>query len=245
MCVCVHVCVHVFVHVCVHVCVCLFVYVCVFVCVCVCVCKREIESEFVRLRVSLSLCLCLFLAFSLSLSLSFASTHILLRALPLSLRGSSSLYSVQWPFSVSFSLSFRKCVCMYGNVCLWKSVSGIEKSRLTRPLLEDITDTLACTLAGYIYWHANVVRYKCSLAQLTCCSALQCSAVYCSVLWCVAMCCSALQFVAVCCRLLQCVVVCRSMVPCNVLQCVAVCCSVLQCVVCGAHEVFPCKTHLV
>jgi len=68
----------------------------------------------------------------------------------------------------------------------------------------------------------------------SCCSVLQCVAVYSNMLQCVAVCCRAvdhscnrqtfvLQCVAIGCRVSHCVVV-----YCSVLQCVAVCCIVLQ-----------------
>jgi len=59
---------------------------------------------------------------------------------------------------------------------------------------------------------------------ISCCSVLQCVAVWCGVVQCGSVWSSVIQCVAVCCSVLQCVAVC-----CSVLQCIAVCCSVLQC----------------
>jgi len=87
-------------------------FVCVCVCLSVCVCAREIENVFVRLCFSLCPFLCLLLAFSFSLYLSCTSTHILLRALSLSLRGSFSLFISCTVLSFSLSLSLSVCAYM-------------------------------------------------------------------------------------------------------------------------------------
>ena len=91
---------------------------------------------------------------------------------------------------------------------------------------------MGCNVSDVIQMHSWYGWRK------TCCSVLQCAAVYCSVLPLVAVCCNVLQCVAVCCRVLQCVVACkmhsryyRLKICCSALQCVAVCCRVLQCVV--------------
>jgi len=59
----------------------------------------------------------------------------------------------------------------------------------------------------------------------TCCSVLQCVAVFRSVLMVRWLVLAGEGNVAVCCSVLQCVAVC-----CSVLQCVAECCGVVQCV---------------
>jgi len=160
-------------------------FVCVCVCLSVCLCAREIENVFVRLCFSLCPFLCLFLAFSFSLSFSCTSTHILLRALSL------SLYFVHCPFFLSFSLSF--CVCIYLNVCVRESLSGSAKTWLIRLRARRYDATLLCARSrDILFIH---MQMKCPPDALLCNSPV---AVFCTVLQCVVICGNVLQSVAVC-----------------------------------------------
>ena len=85
-------------------------------------------------------------------------------------------------------------------------------SRVGEP--SEIPPRVAQTAASKVSLTISAARWRKRVSK-TCCSVMQCDAVWCS----------ALQCFAVCCSVLQCVVV-----RCSVLQCVAVWCSVLQCI---------------